>query len=164
MKTQREERIGSLAGVECARRELPSFLSTIGNVLNKSLGEDSVLSLSESNAIRAELRMKIQMCLASSSLEDHLLLPPSQRDQFDSELATRTARFGRDEVLLSLGTFDGLPLLRVTPSEVCEHFYDFWKVGDTVTMCSSDMTSGMMADWYPDDPEQAFEIASWGVQ
>jgi hypothetical protein len=163
MRTQRQKRIGELSQIEYSKRELPSFLTEVGKALGMPLSNNSVLPLDMSEQTLVKLDTHIKASLDVAPGDEHLVFPSSARSIFDAELAKRMQAFGAENVVLSLGRFHDLPLLQVQSSLVSDHFYDLWRVGDTVAICSADASQGVMADWYPDDLEQSFELAGWGV-
>jgi hypothetical protein len=156
---QRQERISDLASREHARRQLPMLLMKIGDALNAPLCESDVLPWEMSKDLKDEIQKRVRLSLQEP--RDHLVLPPADRDRFDEEFRKRAQKFGPENVVLSLGGFADSPLVQVQASLVASRFYELWKVGDTVVICSADLSCGVLADWYPDDPVQAFEIAGW---
>jgi len=158
---QRQERISDLTRQERARRQLPMLLTKIGDALNAPFCESDVLPWEMSKDLRVEIQKRVSLSLQKPH-KDHLVLPPADRDRFNEEFRKRAQAFGPENVVLSLGGFADLPLVQVQASRVASRFYELWKVGDTVVICSADLSRGVLADWYPDDPAQAFEIAGWG--
>jgi hypothetical protein len=158
---QRQERISDLARRERARRQLPMLLTKISDALNVPFCESDVLPWEMSEDLRVEIQKRVSLSLEKSH-KDHLVLPSADRDRFNEEFRKRAQAFGPENVVLSLGGFADLPLVQVQASRVASRFYELWKVGDTVVICSADLSCGVLADWYPDDPVQAFEIAGWG--
>jgi hypothetical protein len=163
MSSERQERIGVLAKQEYARRRMPAFLADLSKALNISFSEADVLSWEMSDNIKQGLRENIGKALKQKSRQHHLLLSREQSRLFHEELVSRLNGFGLDNVVLSLGRFDDMPLVQMNAVIVGSNFDKLWLLGDQVSICSADLSRGLMADWYPDDAEQSFEIASWGI-
>jgi hypothetical protein len=136
-------------------------MTKIGDALNVPLCESDFLPWEMSKDLRVEIQKRVSSCLQKPH-KNHLVLPPAYRDRINEEFRKRAQAFGNENVVLSLGAFADLPLIQVQASQVASRFYELWKVGDTVVICSADLSRGVLADWYPDDKGQAFEIAGWG--
>jgi hypothetical protein len=148
---------------ENARRRMPAFLADLSKALNISLSEADVLSWEMSDNIKQQLRENIGKALKQKSRQHHLLLSREQSQLFHEELVSRLNGFGLDIVVLFLGRFDDMPLVQMNAAIVGRDFDKLWLLADSVSVCSADLSRGLIADWYPDDAEQAFEIASWGM-
>jgi hypothetical protein len=163
MSSERQERIGVLAKQEHARRRMPTFLADLSKALGIPLSDVDVLSWEMSDNIKQRLRENIGKALKQGSSQHHLILSPEQNQLFREELVSRLNGFGSENVVLSLGRFDDMPLVQIDAATVGGNFDKLWLLGHQVSICSADLSCGLMADWYPDDAEQAFEIASWGL-
>jgi hypothetical protein len=163
MSGAEETRMAELFRQVRIRRELPAYLSKVGVAIGREIGSEAVLPLEVSDSLQHAISEHIQTGLALAAGDGHLMLPSSGGATFAKELARQFSRFKEEDILLSLGNHSELPLLKIPAADVSGRFDSLWEMGDTVSIANEDSTRGFMADTYPDDPAQAYEIVSWGI-
>jgi hypothetical protein len=162
MPTSQKERLSFLAQRDKATRETPIFIEHLQAATGMPSLQDSLLSFEATQELMPKLQLLTGQAFSRTSA-DRFVYGPASSGEFDYQRDVFLFAFGLEPVLLWLGRFSHLPLVRLSAVVVARSFYKLWKLGDTVIACTADASRGVAMDWHPDDLDETFEIATWGM-
>ena len=161
MLTERQARIGKLARSNKARLSTDDFLNGLSGALGRPMSSDSLLAISESDALRIAHRYGYQKTVIRAANTYRDLQSQSGLAAIGIKIEKLRHQLQNESAILLPSHFE--LCVRIETNEVLNHFKAVLKFDcDTLMLASPAGEDGLMLDWNPDDREETYEFAVWG--
>ncbi len=161
--TERQRKIQSLSRRNRGRATSASFLARLTAALGESIGQETLMSLEETDALLESFRKGYSKSLERDAVSYNKKFSLRQRECLFGEVECLGKQLTKDTGMLITKESMDAGAVRLNMSLLLKRASAIIRLdGDSLSVISTDKRQGVMIDFNPDSAEQAYEFAVWG--